>query len=90
MFKFELGWLLCDGFIDMIRDVWSNTTIGQSSMERWQGKIHMVRQYLQGWAKNVSGQNKKEKKEILNILDSLDKKAKILHWTLLRGTISNF
>jgi hypothetical protein len=27
-------------------------------------------------AKNISGQNKKEKKEILNILDSLDKKAK--------------
>jgi hypothetical protein len=36
-----------------------------------------VRQYLIGWAKNVSGQNKKEKKEILNILDSLDKKAEI-------------
>jgi hypothetical protein len=35
-----------------------------------------VRQYLRGWAKNISGQNKKEKKEILNILDSLDKKAK--------------
>jgi hypothetical protein len=32
-----------------------------------------VRQYLRGWAKNVSGQYKKE---ILNILDDLDKKAK--------------
>jgi hypothetical protein len=30
-------------------------------------------------AKNISGQNKKEKKEILNILDSLDKKEKISH-----------
>jgi hypothetical protein len=47
-------------------------------MERWQEKICRVRQYLRGWAKNVSAQNKKEKKEILNILHSLDKKAEIL------------
>jgi hypothetical protein len=40
-------------------------------------EIRRVRQYLRGWAKTVSGQNKKEKKEILNILDSLDKKAEI-------------
>jgi hypothetical protein len=36
-----------------------------------------VRQYLRGWAKNVSGQYKKEKKENLNILDDLDKKTEI-------------
>jgi hypothetical protein len=31
---------------------------------------------LRGWAKNISGQYKKEKKEILDTLDGLDKKAK--------------
>jgi hypothetical protein len=62
MFKFELGWLLREGFIDMIRDIWSNTTTGHTTMERLQGKIRRVRQYLRGWAKNISGQNKKEKK----------------------------
>jgi hypothetical protein len=46
-------------------------------MKRWQGKICRVRQYLRGWAKNVSDQYKKEKKEILNILDTLDKKQKL-------------
>jgi hypothetical protein len=30
---------------------------------------------LRGWAKNTSGQYKKEKKHILNNLDLLDKKA---------------
>jgi hypothetical protein len=75
MFKFELGWLLRDEFIDMIRDLWSNTTIGHTPMKRWQEKIRRVRQYLRGWTKNVSGQYKKEKKEIMNILDDLDKKA---------------
>jgi hypothetical protein len=74
-FKFELGWLLRDGFIDMIRDLWSSTTYGQTPMERWQRKIRRVQQYLRGWMKNVSVQYKKEKKEILNTLDSLDKKA---------------
>jgi hypothetical protein len=34
-----------------------------------------TRQHLRGWAKNVSGQYKKEKKEISNTLDMLDKKA---------------
>jgi hypothetical protein len=76
LFKFELGWLLRDGFIDMIRDIWSNTITGQTPMERWQGRIRRLRQHLRGWAKNMSGQYKKEKKEILNILDGLDKKSK--------------
>jgi hypothetical protein len=48
MFKFELGWLLCDGFIDMIRGLWSSTTYGHTLMERWQGKIRRVRLYLRG------------------------------------------
>jgi hypothetical protein len=43
MFKFELGWLLRDGFIDMIRAIWTCTTFGQTPMERWQGKIRRVR-----------------------------------------------
>ena len=43
-------------------------------MEKWQAKIRRLRQYLQGWAKNESGTNKKEKKELLNKLDVLDKK----------------
>jgi hypothetical protein len=75
MFKFELGWLLRDGFMDMVRDIWMNTTVGCTPMERWQGKIRRLRQHLRGWTKNISGQYKKEKKEILNTVDILDKKA---------------
>jgi len=40
-----------------------------------QAKIRKLRQYLRGWAKNVSAANKKEKKTLLNKLDELDKKA---------------
>jgi hypothetical protein len=35
MFKFELGWLLREGFMDMVRDIWTNTVVGDSPMERW-------------------------------------------------------
>jgi hypothetical protein len=48
-------------------------------------KIRRLRQYLRGWAKNVSGAYKKEKKTPLNKLDELDKKAEnsLLHETEL-------
>jgi hypothetical protein len=82
MFKFEMGWLLCDGFIDMIRDIWSNTSFEGSPMEEWKGKIHRIRQYLRGWAKHTSGQYKKEKKRILNTLDGLDKNAETTHLSM--------
>jgi hypothetical protein len=74
-FKFELGWLLRDGFCDMVRDVWHSVAVEGTPLERWQAKIRRLRQYLKGWAKNVSGAYKKEKKELLNKLDELDKKA---------------
>jgi hypothetical protein len=51
MFKFELGWLLRGDFMDMMRDIWSNTQVGRTPMERWQGKICRLRQHLRGWAK---------------------------------------
>jgi hypothetical protein len=44
-------------------------------MEQWQGKIRRLRKHLRVWAKNTSGQYKKEKKNILDTLDVLDKKA---------------
>jgi hypothetical protein len=29
IFKFELGWLLRDGFTEMVKDIWVNTTGGE-------------------------------------------------------------
>jgi hypothetical protein len=34
-----------------------------------------MRQFLRGWAHNLSGNYKKEKKHLLDIIDSLDIKA---------------
>jgi hypothetical protein len=75
MFKFELGWLLRDGFADMVKNIWSNEVVSGTAMKRWQAKIRRLRQHLRGWEKNVSDAYKKEKKKLLDTLDSLDKKA---------------
>ena len=84
-FKFELGWLLRDGFMDMVKEVWESENLGSTPLERWQAKIRKLRQHLRGWAKNTSGVLKKEKKKILDILDSLDKKSRNLYFIPTRG-----
>ena len=62
----------------MVRDVWQSIIVESSPIERWQAKIRRLRQYLRGWAKNVSGTVRKKKTSILNKLDELDKKAQTL------------
>jgi hypothetical protein len=39
MFKFELGWLLRDGFMEMVKNVWDSVKDGEDSMRCWQSKI---------------------------------------------------
>ena len=60
-FKFELVWLLRDGFCDMVSEIWQNVQHAGTPLEHWQAKIRRLRQYLRGWAKNTSGAYKKEK-----------------------------
>jgi hypothetical protein len=60
----------------MVSEVWQNTLVSGSPIERWQIKIRMLRQHLRGWAKHESGvYKKKEKMTLLNKLDELDKKV---------------
>ena len=65
LFKFELGWLLQDGFVDMVSDIWHSVQLGNTPLQRWQAKIRRLHQYLRGWAKNVSGTYEKEKNSSL-------------------------
>jgi hypothetical protein len=62
--------------MEMVKDIWANATEGRTPMERWQCKIRWLRQHLRGWAKNTNRHYKKEKKEILNTLDMLEKSRK--------------
>jgi hypothetical protein len=59
----------------MVKKIWSMEIHELSPMERWQTKIRRIRRHLRGWAKNISGTYKKEKKELLDKLSYLDKKS---------------
>jgi hypothetical protein len=74
-FKFELGWLLKEGFFNVVSKVWREGSRGTTSVQRWQNKIRRLRQFLRGWAKNMNGAYKKEKHELLRMAEELDKKA---------------
>jgi hypothetical protein len=75
MFKFELSWLIREDFHGIVAKIWQEENKGRTPLERWQNKIRRLRQYLRGWAKNQNGAYKKEKKELTDRLDQLDKKA---------------
>jgi hypothetical protein len=77
-FSFELAWLKEDGFFDMVAKEWASVNSGSNALERWQNKIRHIRQYLRGWAKNLSNINKIEKEKWLNIIDLLDCKAETI------------
>jgi hypothetical protein len=59
----------------MVKNEWRSVHNESSPIESWQKKIRHLRQFLRGWARNISGEYKKEKERLLNIIDSLDIKA---------------
>jgi hypothetical protein len=59
----------------MVRDEWTSIHSGGSPVERWQHKVRHLRQFLRGWAKNLSGVYKKEKERLTLLIDELDLKA---------------
>jgi hypothetical protein len=67
--------LFKDGFHEKVIEVWQRENKGSTSLEKWQNKIRTLRCYLRGWAKNINGTYKKEKKDIMSKLEQLDKKA---------------
>jgi hypothetical protein len=61
-FAIELGWLLKDGFYDMVTDIWQKERKGSTSMEIWQNKTRSLRKYLIGWKKPKWGLQEREKR----------------------------
>jgi hypothetical protein len=76
-FSFKLSWLRQDGFIDMVKNEWQSIHNEPTLIETWQKKIRHLRQFLRGWARNLSGNYKKEKKHLLDIINSLDIRAEM-------------
>jgi hypothetical protein len=55
--------------------VWNKEKRGETPIQKWQNKIRRLRQFLRGWAKNMSGAYKKQKQELMRKVDELDKRA---------------
>jgi hypothetical protein len=36
LFNFELGWLLRDGFVDMVKEIWDSVAEEEDKMKQWQ------------------------------------------------------
>jgi hypothetical protein len=51
LFKFELGWLLHDGFDDMVKEVWDSVEDLDDILKSRQSKIRRLRQHLRGEGK---------------------------------------
>jgi hypothetical protein len=64
LFKFELGWLLKDGFYDMVTWIWQKERKGSTPLEMWQNKIRTLRRYLKGGQKTKMGLTRKKKRSL--------------------------
>ena len=85
-FKFELGWLLRDGFDDLVKRIWAQPVVGANAIQRWNEKIRNLRKFLRGWARHTSGMLKKEKVRLCAIIDELDKIAESRPYQRMRVT----
>jgi hypothetical protein len=74
-FSFELSWLKQDGFREIVeRELNSGPTVNNPIIN-WQNKICHLRQYLRGWARELSGKYKIERDRLNFIIVFLDKKS---------------
>ena len=76
-FKFELGWLAHEGFADRVKELWNRPSREQTSTQRWANELSSLRRYLKGCTVHISGTYKQQKKELLAIIDKLDKKSEL-------------
>lgn len=51
LFKFELRWLLREGFLELVSEIWHKESRGSTAQQVWQNKIRKIRQLLRGWVK---------------------------------------
>jgi hypothetical protein len=78
-FIFENGWLLVQGFKDLLRAKWSQLLeepgCHRDPVEVWQGASAGLRRFLKGWSANLGSDKRREKELILSHIRVLDDRA---------------
>ena len=72
MFRFEKWWLERDEFQTLVAEVWNTPCHFDNPLDKWQSKLKLLRRKIKGWARNVNGEIKRHKKELLEEFDILD------------------
>ena len=88
-FKFELGWLLREGFSDIVKNVWEQHYVAGSPIQRWNCKLRVVRKYLGGWARHTAGLLKQEKLSLSTSIDELEAIAEYRRLTMHELDLKN-
>ncbi|KAJ1291702.1 hypothetical protein BS78_02G335900 [Paspalum vaginatum] len=72
-FRFEKGWLEQEDFGEVVRKAWAAPCNAVRSIDRWQFKVRTFRKMARGWAANRVAALNKEKNELAEIYNTLDK-----------------
>ena len=73
-FKFEFGWMIRDGFLDMVKEVWARPVASTTPIQSWNNKIRSMRKHLGDWAWHTTVL-KKEKSSLSSIFYELEEIA---------------
>jgi hypothetical protein len=76
-FSFELSWLKFEGFKEVVIREWLSIPRVDNPILNWQNKIRHLRQYLRGWAQDLSGKYKIERDQLTHIIDYLEKRSEV-------------
>jgi hypothetical protein len=74
-FRYENCWMERDGFLDTVANNWNSRSFHIHDIDKRQEKMRRLRRALKGWHINYEGDYRREKKMLLEKLDSLDKKG---------------
>lgn len=81
-FFFEKKWFEQENFLEVVQEKWkeigSKTPVNIYSLDNWNGRLVVLRQFLKGWGANTNGKFRKEKWVILDLLSKVDNKAEEL------------
>lgn len=75
IFKFELWWLLRSELAIIVAEVWAVPAGNRYASEEWIWRLACLRKRLKGWNRNICGENKRIRNELLANMDLLDKMA---------------
>ena len=71
-FKMELSWLSHEDFRERVAEIWNKPVNGQNAVQRWNRKMGALRKHLRGWAKHQHGDYKIQKRNLQEMVTSLD------------------